>query len=523
MPPLLLACVLLCICVVSPAAAGWAGSTGLNLPPIGGDNGNLSGNGSVFGSSGADPAPSLPAAPDPSDYDAMAAYLVEQARLSMSGSAAGAQDVMVTIYSVITDPDLADPDYLGREKVVKVDVILNSSRGTLGDTLWAYEVDATRIAETLFDGDQKGRTACVAVFFREKAGGDPLMKLVLDAKTAAVFDQSWDGTSYIRLKHWSDAAVSSRYRGVGFEDPSSAMVPGQEIVTTVAVPCDEEAFRNAVIDATADIAATASEMSIQSIDQDYGAVAASALALTTSARTYEEEFSAYDVPDSYEGLKDEFIAALDCYVDAGSAIWYGATFTDGAAIELGNEYLVEGQDALNGVLGGLNLRQVEDSTLTLQSTDLYPDALDLGEPYRFVDSREVNKISVRPRSYTSWGSYTLGTGEDAVEVRAPYGREYLFVLVEVNHIGYYGGGSSRYRTPKPTDFTLITGGDEYTPSQPSGYVRGVGSVYISDYVDKSDFSTGYLVFEVPESFDPEDTYLRAKITGIGTPIWKLSE
>jgi hypothetical protein len=221
-------------------------------------------------------------------------------------------------------------------------------------------------------------------------------------------------------------------------------------------------------------------------------------------------------------VKARFVEAFESYDRAGSAIWYGATFADTDHIALGNTYLAEGQDSLNAALEGMNLRTIEDTTLTLQTTEIYPDALKIGEPYRFMDTRQVNKISVRPRSTTTWKSFEAGTGADVKVYQAPYGKQYLFVLMEVNHIGYYGGGSSKYRTPSPTDFTLIAGGEEYRPSQPSAYMRGIGSVYASTSIDRSDYSSGYLVFEVPESVDPAGVYLRLSIRGIGTQIWNLS-
>jgi len=517
-----LALVLTLLCAAPCTAAGLSDSSGLQLPPFGIGNGTVGENNPIFGS-GATETPvetATPAPPDPDDYAATAEYLVDIMKDQFSGAAAGSPEITVSTFEVITDADLAEPTYLGRGQAVKVDVVMNASGDVLARSLWGHEVDATRIAEAFFSGDLKGKTAFVAVFFRESSKGAYSSKFILTAKDASRFGNEWDGLSYIRFADWSDAVI--RGSGVPYEDPEAAMVPLQEAYTEEQIPCDYETLKNAATEATANIASTVSEMTISADNQDYTTVATLASDLTSSARSYAEEFRAYSVPEDLEYVKELFVDAFDCYEGAGSAIWYGASFTDTDHIDLGNSYLSEGQDSLNSALEGLNLRTIEDSTLTLQTTELYPDALGLGEPYKYLDTKEVNKISVRPRSYTTWQSFEAGTGEDVKVYQAPYGKQYLFVLMEINHIGYYGGGSSTYRTPAPTYYTLIAGGEEYKPSQPSAYMKGIGSVYVSETIDKKDYSSGYLVFEVPDSVDPADAYLKLSITGIGTPIWKLS-
>lgn len=516
-PALALVLILLC----AAPAAGWSDPAGLQLPPFGVGNGSVGDINPLLGKEAAAATPETTLSPpDPGDYAAMAEYIVDITRDRFSGAGAGASGITVSTFEVITDVDLADPAHMGRSQAVKVDVVMNASRDLLAGSLWGHEADATRIAEAFYSGDLKGETAFVAVFFREKRTGAYTSKFILTAKDASRFGNGWDGSSYIRCADWSDAVV--RGSGVPYEDPEAAMEPLQEAEAKEQVPCDYDTLKNAGTEAASSIASTVSEMSIRAGDQDYATVSKLAMELTGSAKSCSAEFRAYAVPDGLEHVKARFVEAFESYDRAGSAIWYGATFADTDHIALGNTYLAEGQDSLNAALEGMNLRTIEDTTLTLQTTEIYPDALKIGEPYRFMDTRQVNKISVRPRSTTTWKSFEAGTGADVKVYQAPYGKQYLFVLMEVNHIGYYGGGSSKYRTPSPTDFTLIAGGEEYRPSQPSAYMRGIGSVYASTSIDRSDYSSGYLVFEVPESVDPAGVYLRLSIRGIGTQIWNLS-
>lgn len=514
-----LALVLALLCAAP--AAGRSDPAGLQLPPFGAGNGSVGGTNPLIGSGAAAATPAtIVKPPDPGDYAAMAEYLVDLTREQLSGPGAGAQAVTVSTFDVITDADLADPAHMGRAHAVKVDIVVNASADVLAGSLWGHEVDATRIAEAFYSGELKGKTAFVAVFFRDKKTSAYTSKFILTAKDASRFGNAWDGSSYIRFADWSDALV--RGNSVPYEDPEAAMEPLQEAAARDQVPCDYDALKNAGTAAASSIASTVSEMSIRAGDQDYASVSRLAMDLAATSRTYAREFRAYAVPDSFEYVKSRFIEAFECYDRAGSAIWYGATFADAGHIDLGNTYLADGQESLNAALGGMNLRKIEDTTLTLQTTELYPGALKIGEPYRFMDTRQVNKISVRPRSTTVWKSFEAGAGTDVKVYQAPYGKQYLMVLVEVNHIGYYGGGSSTYRTPSPTDFTLLAGGEEYRPSQPSAYMKGIGSVYASTSLERKDYCSGYIVYEVPESVDPADAYLRLSIRGIGTPIWKLS-
>lgn len=517
-----LALVLVFFCTSAGTAAGWSSPAGLQLPPFGVGNATAS-NGTSILNLGAASSPVTTVAlepPDPDDYAAMAEYLVESTKADFSGAAVGSPAITVSTFDVITDADLADPAYLGRSQAVKVDVVTNASDDTLAASLWGQEVDATRIAEAFYSGDLEGKTAFVAVFFRPTSSGDYSSKFILNAKDASCFGDTWDGSSYIRFEDWSAAVV--RGSGVSYEDPETAMVPLQEISTEEQVPCDHEILKSAASEATGSIASIVSQMTISADGQDYTTVANLADDLTGEARSYAEAFRAYAVPDDLEDVREQFVDAFDSYGRAGSAIWYGAAFTDSDKIDLGNAYLSDGQESLNSALQGLNLRTIEDSTLTLSNTELYPDALDLGKPYKFLDKKEVNKISIRPESYVTWRTFSAGTGENLKDYRASYGMQYLFVLMDVTHIGYYGGGSSTYRTPGPTSYVLMAGGKEYKPSQPSGYMRGIGSVYASESIDKDDFSSGYLVFEIPDSIDPADAYLKLSLSGIGTPIWKLS-
>ncbi|QSZ67541.1 hypothetical protein RJ40_08505 [Methanofollis aquaemaris] len=461
--------------------------------------------------------------PDSEDYAATAEYRVFGACADCTGPAASAKKVRVITYPMITDPDLADPVHLGRAHGVKVDVFPEGDLDPLQGSLGGYEADATGIAGTLFTGDLGTRTAFVAIFFRDGASEKSYATFMLTAADAVRFGDLWENGSYIRLRDWSEASVSPEKKLVGYEEPGAALEPTGPAMAVKAVQipesCDDEGLRERMRETADDLATTVSELSITAGRGDHAKAATLAMGLACSARSYAADFGDLEIPAGSEGARADFIRGLDAYVGAGSALWYGANFENSTMYDEGATSLAEARDTLNGVLGALNLKTLDDPTLELKSTELYPDALALGKGYIYADARGEHKLSVKPGSYKFWKSYSAGEEE----VTAPYGKTFFMLVMDVNYVAYYGGGSSKVGTPAPQVFTLLADGESYTPVKVSAsYLRNIGSVYRSVNLDRDDRrSVGYLVFEVPESFDPTGAHLKANLGAGGSPVWKI--
>ncbi|MBP2146977.1 hypothetical protein J2129_002431 [Methanofollis sp. W23] len=460
--------------------------------------------------------------PDSEYYAAAAEYQVFEACAGCSGPAALAKKVRVTTYPVITDPDLADPVYLGRGQGVKVDLFPEGDPDTLEGTLGSYEADATRIAGALFTGDLGTRTAFVAVFFREGTPDEHNARFILNAADAAKFGDTWDESSYIRFRDWTEASVSAE-EIAGYEEPGGALETTGPVLALGepqgGASCDQEELKQRMRETADDLAASVSSLTLSAGDENQNKVAVLALDLADAARSYAIEYEDLEVPASADGARADFVMALDAYQDAGSALWYGVTCANTTVYGEGATSLTEARDTMNGVLGALALQTLDDPTLELPSAEVYPDALAFGKGYSYLDSGKVHKISVRPESYTFTKSYKAGDEE----VTAPYGKTFMMVLVDVNYLGFYGGGSSRAKVPAPQTFSLINGGETYAPATVSvPYIEGIGTVYRSVTIDRDDRrAIGFLVFEVPESFDPANAYLQAKLGVGGSPVWCL--
>lgn len=462
------------------------------------------------------------APPDSEYYTAAAEYQVFETCAKCTGPAALAKKVRVTTYPMITDSDLADPVYLGRANGVKVDLFPEGDLDSLQGTLGSYEADATRIAGDLFTGDLGTRTAFVAIFFRDGNPDTHSARFILNAADAAKFGDTWDDGCYIRFRDWSEASVSAE-EITGYEEPGAALEATGPVLTLGESPllatCDQEELKQKMRETTDDLATTVSSLTLTAGDKDQNKVATLALDLADAARSYATDYEGLEVPAGADSARADFVMALDAYQDAGSALWYGVTCANTTVYGEGATLLTEARDTMNGVLGVFDLQTLDDPTLELPSTEVYPDALDFGKGHIYFDAGKVHKLSVRPESYTFTKSYEAGDEE----VTAPYGKTFIMVLVDVNYLGFYGGGSSRAKVPAPQTFSLINGGETYAPATVSAsYIEGVGTVYRSVTIDREDRrAIGFLVFEVPESLDPANAYLQAKLGTGGSPVWAL--
>ncbi|MDD4254183.1 MAG: hypothetical protein PHP59_02275 [Methanofollis sp.] len=428
----------------------------------------------------------------------------------------------VTAFPLITDPDLADPGYLARPMGVKVEVVCPAEGNHLQNTLWWYEKDATTIARALYGGEIKEKPGFVAVVFRKADGKGTCIKLVLNAVDVSTPLLTKDDT-YIRNIDWSVAEIAKGVSIAGYEPPESAAqgsAGAGSDASSRAMAAD--ALKAEVADGTNVMTGKISEISRAAEMEDYAAVARFSDELIGIARDREKTIQSCTVPPECAPAFSEYGAGLGKYQEAGSLLWYGATFSDADAFARGNDCLVQGQARLNCALERLSLSAPALNTQVITAQSLYPSALAPLGRYKFKDAPEGNTISVKVGPVTHLDRYTTEKGGIVTEHLSPYGKEFLCVLVEINHLGYGGKGSQKFKTPKASAFTLLLGGDRYLPKQPeTSYVECVGSVYSDVTLNRKDRVVGYLVYEVPVSSDPASGYLEANLGKGGSPIWRL--
>ncbi|MDD3622042.1 MAG: hypothetical protein PHQ81_06530 [Methanofollis sp.] len=149
------------------------------------------------------------------------------------------------------------------------------------------------------------------------------------------------------------------------------------------------------------------------------------------------------------------------------------------------------------------------------------ETLDLEDRYKFRDAPHGNTISVKVGPTKQLSHYTTKIEEKSTKHKAPEGKEFLCVLVEVYHLGSGGEGFTWFDTPRASEFAFILDGREYYPEYPRGYLEGVGSVYSSTTLDRKEHTSGYLVYEIPANSDLASAYLQVDLSEDDSPIWKL--
>jgi hypothetical protein len=494
-----------------------------------GDDTGIPGLPSVLGtvSEKEEPAPVRAAVVEDADplslYAARAREAVDGVADSLASAGNGTGVTDVTAFPLITDADLADPDYLGRPMGVKVVVVCPVEGDRLQNTLWWYEKDATAIARSLYGRETKDKPGFVAVVFRKADGKATALKLVLNAADVPT-DLSGKNDTYIRNIDWSAAEVGSGVSIAGYEPPGSAVQkPAGTAKGASTRTLTTDALKVEVADGTKVMSGKIDEISQAAERSDYTTVARLSDELISISRVKEKDLRSCTVPSTCAPALDEYCAGLRDYQDAGSLLWYGATFADPDAFARGNDYLVQGQTQIGSAMEKLSLSAPALETRVVAAQSLYPNALAPLARYKFKDAPEGNTISVKIGQVTRLDRYTTEKGNTVTEHVPSYGKEFLCVLVEINHLGYGGKGSQKFKTPKPSAFTLLLGGEKYLPKQPeTSYIECVGSVYSDVTLNRKDRIVGYLVYEVPQSSDPALAFLQVNLgTAGGTQIWRL--
>lgn len=446
---------------------------------------------------------------------------LEDAVAGVSDSLAGATVEDVVVYSLITDVGVADPGHLGRSTGVKVDLAVAAAADPLADTLWWYEEDATRVVHALYDDDDAGADlGFVAVVFTHPEKKEYLTRFVLDAADAATFPDGFDN-GYVRYVDWTEAEIVAGADIGGYEAPDRALGPER---SAGDVPCQDGLLEAGMTAVAGALNTRISEISHAARAEEYEAVGTLSMGLVEAARADEAFFRSLSVSEEMKPAYREFLNGLVSYQDAGSLFWYGASFNDLPSFSVGNDRLVQGQTQTRCALERLSIQVAAPDLPPAPPEDLYPDALLLKQRYEFKDRAEANSLSVRVDSFAWIDRYYTGKDSGKEEHRPSYGNRYLGVLVEVNHLGYWGKGNQKFKTPKPDAFTLLSQGDWITPTQPdASYIRNVGSVYQQVTLDRKERIIGYLVYEVPASFDPDGTYLKVDLGDAGAPIWRIGE
>ena len=110
------------------------------------------------------------------------------------------------------------------------------------------------------------------------------------------------------------------------------------------------------------------------------------------------------------------------------------------------------------------------------------------------------------------------------------GNTFLFVWIKIINTGKYA-----MYVPGPNQWTVFTNGVEYNQSAiptPQVTIDQIPGKQYTDLVDSSGTTVvqpgasndldGYLIYEIPSSFDPTATYVACNLDFINQTVWKLA-
>ena len=454
-------------------------------------------------------------------------FLCTAEQLSGAGTKMGTY--RIETFDLLTDPDFADPLFLGKERGVKVTIALNNTPSVLENTHWGYLIDASAIAHDIYQSTAGPDTGYVTISYTCEGKGSPQFQVSLNARDANAYMNQWTDDTYLPLAAWSAKTVDSSADIVPYEDLETSIASGNSDSLSSDAPstCSATAEYNLYVSKNdlKDLMSTYSvemqnhikTISDHSSDSDFRGMADAAEEMVSRATDIEDEILELPINPQYCEVTDTFLEGLRHYRTAGTYFWYGATFTETEPIITGNSYVQQGFSKNNEALKAFDLKTITTDVMEVPSGDLYPNALYMYENVVYPDKYGRNDISVKFSSMSSTNMYTLKQDGESEKNVAGYGYKYVFPVIEAHHMGYRGSGSSRITTPEADDFTILYNGEEYQSITPSPYVGRTldvttcvdpaGHPYYKMTLDRKEEVEGILVFKVPHDFDPAKAYM----------------
>jgi hypothetical protein len=480
---------------------------------------------------------------DSSEYEENVLNSFLQAAEQFSGAGKGMETYKIETFELLTDPDFAEPTFLGREKGVKASIVYSSSPGTLEDTNWGHLTDASAIAYEIFDNTPGPDTGYVTVSYMFSGETSPRFQVSLTAEDAETFSRDWTTDTYLPLPAWSAVTIDSSagivpYENIetalpahkGIKSPSSNAAPSSDVTNEYNLYLSKNDLKELFSKYSFEMQNYIQKISGYSTDSDFRGMADVSKQMGIRATEIEEEIAQLPISPKYDDMANNFLEGMRNYQYASSYFWYGATFTEVDPIKTGNTYVQQGFLNNNEALEALDIETIETATFDLPNGKLFPNALYMHENYVYQDSKKINDISVKLSSYSRKNIYTLEQDGKIETNLAEYGYTYIFPVVESHHLGYRGGGSSLISTPEERDFTVIYNGEEYPSITPSPYIdRSLDKStclganlhpYYKVSLDRKEEFEGVLVFQVPNDFDPAKAYLKLNLAG-EEAIWHM--
>lgn len=441
-----------------------------------------------------------------------------------------ADNFSIKVIDLIPDTEIINPEYLGREKGITLDVNYNSGNlNTLQNTIWAYEVDATRIFTEIFSSDERENIAFLFINFKDTSGREEDVVFKMVAEDVMEFIVFPDPGYYIETEEWSSFKIGENTGIKNYEDPATRFEYNnirdysdkEEVLENIYT---REEVKNYIAETSKSLSDMAFKIMDYSNDKNWQNVAIYSEAMIESISEHKKKLN--------EGIMEEealyatienATEAYDVYKTAAMNFWYGSYYYDSTRIIEGVMAFHDAVEAMNSVSEELEIEDIvnEERLFSIPVPDMLPKSYKLTESYVYRDSSGTNDISIKIEDIkTAFSYYTKTKTDDGPIVTADYGKKFFIVTVDITHMGYRGGGTDNVRTPSKSSFKLNWNNQVYTDSTPSDYIVNMGIPYSQKSLGRREHFESVLLFEVPEEFDEEKAYIEVNLGGSwGKPTW----
>ena len=374
-----------------------------------------------------------------------------------SGAGKDSDSFKIHIINLPTDPLVADPFHLGREKGIKINLFCQESSEKIGSTLWWFEDDVTELVKSLYESKHGDKIGFVAVTFTKTDSDAFSVRFILNADDVQRLSPLWnENGTVIRSSDWSDLKTGEKTHIVMYEDPTACIIPvSPNKVYTVenALYASDESFKDYIISSADTVSRKVYDTSKYVRNADNSLIAASSEELVNTCLEVTETVSDYPVSEGNSRIKSDYISALTDLSKAGSGFWYAGLYSDQKSMEDACAFMEIGLDKLNQVLNTIGSEPVETVRMEVMPDMIFSKYHNLNTAFHYEDSRNINTIGINVEGVRLRKSLSLKEGNSVTKLEPDFGNIFLVITIDVTHLWYRGGGSDRVKTPAGSAYT----------------------------------------------------------------------
>ncbi|WP_157202183.1 hypothetical protein [Methanoplanus limicola] len=444
------------------------------------------------------------------------------------GPAKIAEEFEIQVFDLIPDSYIINPEYLEKETGIRIIVHYKSSRlNIIQNTVWAFETDATRMLSGIMGGKNRDDIAFIIINFDDVDGRENDVLFKMSAGDVDELDNFPEPGYYIPGSEWTEYKIDMDTEIKYYEDPATKFEfeNSKKYISynDAARVYSADDLREYTIEKSKELNEITWKITDYAVKKDWFKAAEESENLITVSSEYIKEIEKFAVDKNLEGPLEEIKEGFKQYNKAGMDFWYGSYYYNSDRILEGTFSVKSGINHLNSAFNNLEINEIkEERIFRAPVTEMLPKLLKLNEIYKYKDISGSNDISIKIEAYNTAYRYYLknGNSENTI-VTSDYGTKFLFVTLDITHMGYRGGKSQTVSTPSKNDISLHWLNQKISPSTPEQYITGIGVPYSKKKLDRREHFESVLLFIVPEDFNPGNAYIEINLGSQGNPAWSF--